>query len=77
MTPAPKTCPVCGSVLLHYNIESEEEYEAWEFECSAIILRGETGKLIAESDCENATQNAVRLLNETALAVPSADGGGA
>ncbi len=70
MTPAPKRCPACGCSLRNYEPEKPDEFEGWEFECDAIILRAENGKLFVENDCELVTTKAVDALNKAATPVP-------
>jgi hypothetical protein len=74
MTPAPELCPACGGALTKHWPESSVSDEMWIFECDASIIRSETGRLIAEDDCENAMRNAVRALNNlAALSVTSTE----
>lgn len=71
MTPAPTRCPACEAGLKHYEAETPDSYEGWEFACDALILRAENGKLFVENDCEVITTKAVDALNKAASQLSS------
>jgi hypothetical protein len=63
MTPAPTKCPCCdGRITLHVP-ESSKDYEAWEFDCGAELIRLENGNLTYETGCSEVMARAIRAMN--------------
>lgn len=64
---APTQCPCCGAELEQHTDETDEDHEAWQYDCGLSLGRGVHIPFTAFDDCNLATSVAVDKYNQKLL----------